>query len=278
MSDKELLEQTLESLRASNAEKWEHLTRLHSTLYEETASDEGSHGSTPKPSAASISLHAVILAELDVLPRNEMLCESTRMLEQIGKGDEDDGIEFERAKPHQDYSKELVHSFQDLSQVNVILDKVIYQQMTKLDRVKSFAADHEEIQQHINYFKASRQCVNKVSAESLSIGTAMEVDQDSGKIMNQLREDLTYVSGLVARDYRNSSQLRSTSGNPQVSDQGLWTLERTIWELCQQASVFPDDPYLATDQMDPEHVCLLQRWFLIESFTDDDKAVRLVEY
>jgi hypothetical protein len=290
-------EELLQKLRDENAERWKRLNEWHQQLCTEQGDDttvtvdEAAKPTAPQPKPR---LQDMLQTELDLLPANELSQESNSMLRRIlqpneqdtatiGDDDDDDDANDERK-----YSIELVESYHELQQTNAVLRQNIERERGRLRKMQDWKEQHQRVHEtlqtqarHLERTDRAHAHVDEHEHEPLSHGELQLENQ-------RLKDDFRYVAEYIEKQRepppvkanKQSNQQQPTDEPPGRSAVTYWSLDQLIFKLMERLHSSPEDPYLLVDvsPIDTEHVALLSRCHMLETFKDDISMIKLIDY
>jgi hypothetical protein len=278
----------LQELRDGNAERWKRLKEWHQQQdddLDDSTVDEAAKTAAPQP-----RLHDMLQTELDLLPANELSQESTSMLHRISQLNNAPTSDIDNAEDERKYSIELVESYHELIQTNGILQQSIERERGRLRKMQDWKEQHQLVKEtlqarHLEQTNSDREHSQVDVDEPLSNG---ELQLDNQRLKDHFRYVAEYIQKqreelpVKAKAKQSTNQLQPTN-EPVGRGAGAvtyWSLDQLVFKLIERLYSSPEDPYLLVDvsPIDTEHVTLLSRCHMLETFKDDINMIKLIDY
>jgi Trm5-related predicted tRNA methylase len=247
MMDGELESLQLQELRDSNAARWKQIESLHRQLQEEAVNGESSE---KRP-------NEVLRAEIDLLSENGIYAQCDVLL---GKLVSNDVTTIEEEDDN--FAAEIVESFYQLCQTNQLLQESIELEQQKLETMEKLVEEHTEIQRVLQETSRKTEDSPQYPMEEDTPNSDTREEEEN----KLLKEDLRYMAMCI-------------DGRKDQSDRQM-KLDELVLKLTDRFLSSPEDPYVSTEDESilSEHIQLLKRCWMIESFNNDEKLIRLRDY
>lgn len=290
-------EELLQKLRDENPERWKRLNEWHQQVCAEQVDDNDLNDSAmdeaAKTAAPQPRLHDILQTELGLLSANELAQESSSMLRRILQlKEQDTATDNDTADDERKYSIEIVESYHELRETNAILRMNIERERGRLRKMQDWKEQHQRVHEtlqarHVEKANSDRAHVQVDVDKSVS-HEKMELESQ------RLKDHFKYVAECIqkqreepppvkAKAKQFTNQLQPTPDEPTGRGGAAvtyWSLDQLIFELMERLHSSPEDPYLLVDvsPIDTEHVSLLTRCHMLESFKDDINMIKLIDY
>jgi hypothetical protein len=253
-------EDMLQKLRDENAERWKCLKEYHHQQ-DDGVNDNGDSAS------------------------NSMLRRISQLNNATGAGDIDNADDERR------YSIELVESYHELIQTNAILRQSIERERGRLRKMQDWKEQHQRVHETL---RARHLEKTNSDREHAQVDIDEPVSHEKLQLENQrLKDNLRYVAEYIQKEREappvKAKTKQSTNQLQQPTDEATgrgaeavtyWSLDQLIFKLMERLRSSPEDPYLLVDvsPIDTEHVALLSRCHMLETFKDDINMIKLIDY
>jgi hypothetical protein len=292
-------EELLQKLRDENAERWKRLNELNQQLCAEQGDDLDDSITTVDEAAKTAApqlkprLHDMLQTELDLLPANELAQESNSMLRRILQPNEQDTTtataadDDDNANDEIRYSMELVESYHELQQTNAILRKSIERERGRLRKMQDWKEQHQRVHETL---QTQARHLERTDRDHTEVNEHEPLSNEALQLENQrLKDDFRYVAEYIQKQREPPAPVKSKQSNQQhqPSDElpgrgavTYWSLDQLIFKLLERLHSSPEDPYLLVDvsPIDTQHVALLFRCHMLETFKDDINMIKLIDY
>jgi hypothetical protein len=290
-------EELLQQLRDGNAERWKRLKEWHQQLCAEQDDDNDDdavdEAEEPAPAAPKPRLHDMLQTELDLLPANELAQESSLMLRRISQLNNATTSDIDNADDERKYSIELVESYHELLQTNAILRQSIERERGRLRKMQDWKEQHQRVHETLQARHLEMANLDREHAEG---DVDAPVSHDELQLENQrLKDHFRYVAEYIQKQREEPPPLKAkakakqSTNQPQPTDKPVgqgavavtyWSLDQLVFKLMERLRSSPEDPYLLVDvsPIDTEHVALLSRCHMLETFKDDINMIKLIDY
>jgi hypothetical protein len=256
MMDGELESRRLQELRDSNAARWKQIESLHRQLLQEEQAAKDESSSEKRPDE-------VLQAEIDLLSENGILfAQCDTLLETLVSSD----VTSNNIKEEDDnFAAEIVESFYQLCHTNQLLQESIELEQRKLETMEKLAEEHMEIQRVLQQ-ETSRETEDSPQSPMEEDTLTPNSDTREEEENKRLKGDLRYLAMCM-------------EGRKEQSDRHM-KLDELVLKLTDRFLSSPEDPYVSTEDESilSEHVEILKRCWIIESFNNDEKLIRLRDY
>lgn len=232
------------SLMEENDQKWERLKELHARINEE------------KPQQ---SLMKSLQAELKLQHQSETVKECDFLLRTLlENNDEDEDI-------ISSVDHDMVLRYRGLISANKVLEQTLQTESERLEELRTLQWEQEQILKNLK----------SMNQMATTIDTSAREEKDPSPVTGASTEkrdpdeDLRYVCQLV------EEKIRSTNNND--GDNSLWSLYDLIKALVNKHG--RKMPYICTasNPVNPAHVTLLRRHYLIETTSQGQKTDTLIK-
>jgi hypothetical protein len=273
-NDVEAWRRELQRLRNENAQRWERIEELHERQRED-------------PSQLP-SVLEMLQTEIDLLPhKNGVYAQCDTLLDQIESSSSFDGVTSESVEDS--FAQEVVNSFHQLWETNVVMSESIQRENHKIQAIDLSVVEHADIQKVLlqeqkrqevsdNLHEASLVTQSSFVNDSSSTTTIRQDDEECRRKNEQLKDDLAYTVKCI-------EQTRASAQKSQIQDlstpNNRLRLDELILLLVDRLLTCPDDPYLSLEddsRIQPDHVDLLKKCWIVQSFKDDESLIRLFNY
>jgi hypothetical protein len=285
-------EEVLQKLRDENAERWKRLKEWHQQQDDENDNDDDALDEAAKPAAAAPQprLNDMLQTELNLLPANELVQESSSMLRRISQLNNATTNDIDNADDERKYSIELVESYHELCQTNAILRNSIERERGRLRKMQDWKEQHQRVHETLQ----ARHLEKTNNSEHSQVDVDESLSHEKLQLENQrLKDHFRYVAEYIqkqreppplkAKAKPSTNQLQPTPA--ETTGQGAaavtyWSLDQLLFKLMERLRSSPEDPYLLVDvsPIDTEHVTLLSRCHMLETFKDDINMIKLIDY
>ena len=279
------LERRLHKLREQNTARWRRIEELHA---QRTVEANTSKATPLHPSHRMLSN---LKTETDLLSDNGVYQECDRLLEQREQMSLSGGTAAHEQRDM--YAAEVVDSFHQLVQTNQILSESIQWEKQKLEAMETSVAELTEIKRVVSGMQSKkatsedpkRQAAGSASIDVVSMekdATAFQ-DEEEKRQNQQLKDDLSYLASCLDKllQHENKTDTLAIQENRTDDTTSKMGLDELVLELLDQLFSSPDAPYLSVDEDSrtrPDHVDLLKKCWMVQTFRDDENLIRLLDY
>jgi hypothetical protein len=154
--------------------------------------------------------------------------------------------------------------------------------------------DWKEQHQRVHEMLQARHLEKTNHSEYAQVDVDVPLSHEELQMENQkLRDDFRYFAEYIqkqreeppakAKTKQSTNQLQQPTDEP--AGQGAiaityWSLDQLVFKLMERLRSSPEDPYLLVDvsPIDTEHVALLARCHMLETFKDDISMIKMIDY
>ena len=176
--------------------------------------------------------------------------------------------------------QQIIQSYDELRQVNVVLDQRIRIAQERLVSLQNLNNHHRQVQERIQTLMAlnhDNNC-NHAIRKGLSLSQVF-INGTTSNENEWVRNELSHVAQQLVLEDDQPSVAARVEQHQRKKQRGMWTLDRLVQELVQRASN-KSDPYLLTTHLpiQSEHITFLRSCHVIQCHENDEQLICLTNY